>query len=506
MSTKRLFDHGASYLLCGLVMLCTAISYISIASTRLTNANYGSDGGDFLAAVLTQGIPHPTGYPTYVLLGSLFQFLPVSTPVFRAVLESLLPAAISAGLLAGWIVYIMGSKETSTLLAAFIAGTAWGIAPLLFSQAVIIEVHGLQSLFVVIVLWWVTLNLTHLSKKNTGWVLCLSVVVGLGLGNHLILVLFAPVAVLALYYMVHQSKSWKLLVAELGLAIMGTFVYIYLPIRAHAYPAVNWGNPQTLAGFFWEISANPYQGLVFSASKIAILERLRSIASLLLDQFGALGLVAGVIGVTLYSFKIKWLRWILVWIFLAYLAFAIGYNAEDSVGYLLPAIMMFAVWIGLAIPSIYSLSWKKIPIGFVIIAVLAISIWIKAPATRARIDPRFQDQPARYAEQLLQEAPANAIVYTSTDQDSFPLWYYHFGLHERPDIRVIVLPLTQFVWYQQTIVSVYPDLIYPTLYTQDLPNADWGREITRLNPGHPVCNTRLTPDSSTGISFQCSSQ
>ena len=46
-----------------------------------------------------------------------------------------------------------------------------------------------------------------------------------------------------------------------------------------------------------------------------------------------------------------------------------------------------------------------------------------------------------------------------------------------PDLRIVVLSLTQFVWYQQTLVHTYPDLNFPTVYTQDLPNADWGQQI-----------------------------
>jgi hypothetical protein len=136
--------------------------------------------------------------------------------------------------------------------------------------------------------------------------------------------------------------------------------------------------------------------------------------------------------------------------------------------------------------------------------VLAASILISIPATRSRLDPRTQDQPARYAEQFLQEAPGNALVYTSTDQDSFPLWYYHFGLHERPDLSIIVLPLTQFVWYQQTLMHNYPQLKFPVVSATDLPNADWGKQIAQLNPQLAVCYTRLSSESETGVIYQCS--
>ena len=75
----------------------------------------GVMAGDFLAAILTRGIPHPTGYPTYTLLGILFQYLPFSTPVFRGVLESLIPAALAAGLLTGWVGFVTGSKSAPHL-------------------------------------------------------------------------------------------------------------------------------------------------------------------------------------------------------------------------------------------------------------------------------------------------------------------------------------------------------------------------------------------------------
>jgi hypothetical protein len=495
--------HSA-LLLSMLVSFSMLAVYLSVAPTRLTNANFGSDGGDLLAAVLTRGIPHPSGYPTYTLLGRLFQLIPASTPVFRASLESLVPAALAAGLLTAWMVFILGSKTLANLLAALLAGTAWGVAPLLFSQAVIIEVHGLQALLIMLAFWWISLNLDNTPGKHVKPLLGLSLLVGLGFGNHLLIALLVPAFILAMLYFARRSRDWKLVLVQLGLVICGMLVYLYLPLAARGYPAVNWGNPQTWPGFIWETSADPYQGLLFRASTPVLWERLRSVASLLLEQFGVLGLLAGAIGVIHAAPRIKSLRWVLVWTFLAYLAFAIGYRAQDSVDYLIPAAMVFAMWIGLAVPGILKLNWKRIPLGSLLVIALMLSIWVRLPGTRSRVDPRALDQPAQYAEQLLKEAPERAIVYTTTDQDSFPLWYYHFGLGQRPDLRLVSLPLTQFVWYQQTLVHTYADLSYPALYTTDLPNADWGKAIAPLNQGRPVCDTRLSSESETGIAFQCS--
>ena len=436
--------------------------------------------------------------------GSYSSISRISTPVFRGVLSSLVPAALGAGLVTSWVGFITGSKSAAHLGAAVIAGSAWGGAPLLFSQAVIVEVHGLQSLIVVLVLWWITHNLQAdpgLSKK---WVLGLAFLVGLGSGNHLTIVLMAPAGLIALIYSARHSGSWKLILAQIALVLAGLLVYLYLPLRAQAYPPINWGNPQTWTGFIWEVTGNPYRSLLFSTQTPVLWERIRSIANLIVDQYGALGLVAGAIGLIQFSFPNKWMRWILVWIFVVYFAFAIGYKTQDSVGYLLPAIMVYAIWIGLALPSLWHINWKRLPIGYLLIGILALSIYWRIPGTRIRVDTRSQDQPAIFAEQFLRAAPLNAIVNTTTDQDTFPLWYYHFGLRDRPDLRIVVLPLTQFVWYQQTLVHTYPDLEFPALYTKDLPNDEWGQQIQELNPGRVVCDTQVSAEAETGVSFQCS--
>ena len=453
---------------------------------------------------MTQGIPHPTGYPTYVLLGFFFQKIPISTPVFRGVLESLVPSALAAGLLTGWVGFITGSKSLPHLGSAIIAGSAWGVAPLLFSQSVIVEVHGLQSLIVVLALWWITLNLHEGSSTHKKWILALSFLVGLGCGNHLTIALIAPAALFSIIYSVRRFETWKLALVQVLLVLAGLLIYIFLPLRAQVYPPINWGNPQTLPGFLWEVTGAPYRSLLFSTQAPVLWERIRSVASLLLVQFGALGLVAGAVGAVQFTFSNKWIRWTLLWIFIIYFAFAIGYKTEDSAGYLIPAIMVFAVWIGLAVPALWQIKWKQLPIGSILIGILILSIYLRVPATRTRLDPRALDQPARFAEQLLQAAPLNAIVNTVTDQDTFPLWYYHFGLHERPDLRIVVLPLTQFVWYQQTLLHVYPDLKYPDLYAQDIPNMDWGNQIQKLNRDRLVCTTQLTAENDTGVAFQCS--
>ncbi len=41
------------------------------------------------------------------------------------------------------------------------------------------------------------------------------------------------------------------------------------------------------------------------------------------------------------------------------------------------------------------------------------------------------------------------------------LWYFHYALHQRPDLVVIANDLLPFDWYRQNLRYTYPDLIMP---------------------------------------------
>src|SRR6185503_4816158 len=69
-------------------------AYALTLSPTVAWVNLGEDSGDLLAASATLGIPHPTGYPLFVLLGRLATFLPLGTMAFRINLIAAFLAAI----------------------------------------------------------------------------------------------------------------------------------------------------------------------------------------------------------------------------------------------------------------------------------------------------------------------------------------------------------------------------------------------------------------------------
>lgn len=490
----------------GLVGLVNAGLYLSILPDRLTNPKLGMDAGDFLSALLTGGIPHPTGYPTYMILGRLFQLAPFGSPVWKAGLFSALCMAVASGLLAAWAGLFWNRiiLRPAAAIAGIVSGLAFGTAPLIFSHAVIVEVQGLQMLLLVNTLGWLTLNLFPTRIATPHWVVyLLACMVGIGFGNHITLILLLPLFVPVIWRAFRDPVARKPILIQFALIGSGLSVYLYLPLSASQFPAINWGNPQTVAGFWWMISGAPYQGFLANPSLTLIGERARSLMTIALEQFGWVGVGMGIWGAIRFPSGERRMASILLYILSAYCAFSILYASDDSVTYLLPALLVYALWIGAGVVVVWGRRWHRVAWGQIIILGLSASLLLRIPNIRAQVDPRGEIQAADFVEKLLIEAPKDALIVTSATEDTFPIWYYHFGLGKRPDLRVIVLSLTQFTWYQQVLVRTYPDLAYPPLDTVD-PNAViWGEQVQALNPERTMCYSTIISGSKSELKFNC---
>ncbi|GAP07629.1 MAG TPA: DUF2723 domain-containing protein [Anaerolinea thermolimosa] len=486
------------------VFLVLSTLYIPLLPLELTRANFGGDGGDFLAAILTHGVAHPGGYPTYLLLGEAFQFIPLGTIPWRGALLSAISTAFAGGLVSLWVWHFLSPHSLSGQVISLIAGLAWGSAPLVWSQAVIVEVHGLQALMAVIWLWWVTL--LRKGVRHTGGVSFLSWIAGLSLGNHLTIFLFIPALIATILPLIlkdfrgrQKLKFW--LVQGLTF-LLGASVYLLLPLRAQMYPPINWGNPQSWEGFWWVVSGQPYRGLVFHTSVEGMLERISAWARILLEQFGLPGLVLGVLGAVISDHdKVDRFQGLLLWVFGSFSAFAIGYDTPDSLVYLIPALLAGAVWVGKGAMLTFQWHWRGWRLGWLVSIGMLVFLLGRLPETARQVDPRMETEVEQFAREVLQKAPTGALILTEADEDTFPLWYAHFGLGERPDVQIIVLPLTQFLWYRETLRHIYPDLHWPS--TDDLAGSAWGEALPGLNAGRPVCRTHVEREYQIQVRYEC---
>ena len=214
---------------------------------------YVGDSGELSTAVRVLGIPHPSGYPLYVLLGKLFTLLvPFGSFAWRL---SLFSAAASAGAAAG--LYRLGRSMGLGAAAAGAGALTAAFSPSLWAEANVQRVYGLNALFVVGVAaaaWrWTSARSPY--ALVLGFFLC-----GLGASNHTFMAI--PAVALGALVILVEPGVLRRSVAPIsaGAFALGLLPYLYLPIRSRQDPPLDWGNPETpqavlnvvLRRDFWE--------------------------------------------------------------------------------------------------------------------------------------------------------------------------------------------------------------------------------------------------------------
>lgn len=435
-------------------LLCV---YLATIARGLTWSNNGADGGDLISAAATGGVAHPSGYPTYLILARLFQYIPVGSLAFRTNLLSTF-----AALCVALMVYELVSRENSQF-ASLVSAYAIGLSPMFWSQAVITEVHTLHLLFVI--------TLLFLSEKNKNTGFPLGIIFGLGLGNHITIILLFPILF---------SVNRKILFQRFAGVVLGSLIYLTLPLRAISHPLVNWGNPVTFENFIWLISGKLYQGQLFASTIYGVWGNIRAIAALFLEQFGLIGLIVGFVGLIVHH-KPSRLNRNMFWISAIYLVFPLSYNTRDSFLYLMPVFLCFAIWIGVGINGLMeAVAHRFQPSGLLLGLTVFLSLIISAGGHWSQVDASHDDRAEVFGNTVMTQLPENAIVFASGDQAVLALWYFHYALKERGDIVVIAPELLSNEWYQQMIRANYPTLTLPDYFM-------FPEVIISYNPGRDIC-------------------
>ncbi|MDO9545341.1 MAG: DUF2723 domain-containing protein [Pelolinea sp.] len=439
----------------------------------LSWANGGADGGDLITAAAINGVPHPTGYPLYMLLAKLFQYFPIGNLAFRTNLLSACSTCLTAIMIYITVNRLLSDQKYSKI-ASSVAALAFGLSPLVWSQAVISEVYGLQSLLTILILYQ-TLFMGKKPFEN----LMRGIIFGLALGNQITTVFLLPFLLIE-NTRVKVFPNSKLLLRLIGL-LVGSSIYLILPLRAMNNPAINWNNPVTINSLFQLISGQIYQSY-FSTSYI--IDRVRGWAGLLIEQFSIPGVFVGIFAIFVDQSNKKNLLLIL-WIFISYGAFALVYGSHDSYVYLIQTIIAFSLWIGLGFHKLLIFianRWRYSGIILfpVIIVLFALHITFVIP----KVDASSDNRATEFGKYILEISPANAMIFTEDDKSTFALWYFHFAEDQRPDIKVISEGLLEYDWYRQSLRTTYPNLIVPE--SADLSPYD----LIVNNSRYPYCLVR----------------
>ncbi len=461
--------------------------YAYTVAPGLTWAHAGADGGDLIAASYLGGVPHPSGYPTYCLLGRLFALLPLGAVAHRYNLFSAFCAALAVGLLChtalAWVKRREGGSAPWGRALAVGAALALAVSPLWWSQALIAEVYALHALGCAL-----TLRLAlALEADSPGWRWALlGLACGLALGNHLTFIWWlAGLAV----WLAPQARWRSLAWAGAGLAL-GLAVHLYLPLAARAQPAVSWGDVHDWPSFWWLVSGQLYHGYLTGLPVGQFVPRLADGLRAWLAQFTPIGL-----GFALVGWGAAWRipgarRWAAASTVAGALTalHALLYSSADSYVYLLPVFYLTALWLALGVRRVLTTHltgriWRSAALA-ILGGLVGWALARHGPALSLRADREAEI----WGRTVLTDAPERALVITGQDRHTFALSYLFYVAKLRPDLILVDGELWAQPWYARQVLRRAPELAGLSA------EADLGQLLAAAQAQRPVCLTSARPE------------
>jgi hypothetical protein len=430
------------------------------------------DTGELQAVGPLMGTAHPTGFPTYVLLGWFASVVlqPFGEPAFRMNLLSAICVAVAAGVTVDLVL-----RLTGRLALGVAAGIGLALMPTAWAMATHAETHTLHLAFVAILLWllvaWderVRRPETHeadddrldpadgedtsadRADRGDRFLIAAAAVFGLALGNHSLTILLAiPVG---LYVVAVDPGIWRrgrLVASCVGvLALSVVLVYLELPLRAGAFRApLVYGTPDTWEGFKYIVLAEQFRDSVTDP----FAELPRKFGDLVARTVTQFGILAPLIPVGFIVTAVRRPRYALLTGTAAAITcfFAASYvNADISRYYLGPELMAWTWLAILAAAAVDLLAYLAGDIDpatartragmiSVIAAVALVSpTLLEVPARRTAVDASHQVDAVNWTAHALDVMEPDAAI-VSWWSYSTPLWYAQRVEGQRPDIEII---------------------------------------------------------------------
>jgi len=427
---------------------------------------YFKDGGELAASAHVLGVPHPTGFPLFCLVGKTLDLAPLGNVFFRLNVLSALAMALAAAMayLSASYADTCSRSEGSSRVAAPILML---VAPASFVASHAVWLHGtttevyalsVAGLAATITTFMASMAFGDLRLLMFGWFLT-----GLGLGGHVTWPLYAVVvggmATLGPKNRFVGGMSRYGLMAVV--ATLGAMIVLYLPVAAARDPVMNWGDPSNLSDLWAHLTG----------------ERIRQsftddIGSLNLATFKARAMMAG---------GILWRGTGPVWP-LAMVGIATGITrtrvslVTASLSLILALDFLFAVWVNpmgtydlqtlvsatLAISilaamgavRLWRMSDKWLPRGVVAFSA-ALSVGIQAAGADADRDLTNLAGAREIAMSVFSHAAPGTTVLTSTDDMSAALAALQAVENVRPDMLVLVRQHLSDAPYVRRVLSAH---------------------------------------------------
>jgi hypothetical protein len=378
------------------------------------------------------GIPHPTGYPLYVLLGKAFSLLPVGSLAFRAELLSAVAAAAAAG-----TTVLIAARLGVRPLIAFAAGLSLAVTGELWLEATYSEMNGLHLLLMAAV---IHRALVWRAERRDRDLQLGALLAGLSISNHLLALTVVPIVILfVLVDARSRLRERPILIAQAAaLVVLGLAPYVFLPIRGLFGPAAIYGKFLTWQGVSSLVTGADLRSQMHFTSADDLVKTWNDVPDVLAqfrDRSNLVFVVGGLIGAGIQAVRDRWLFAMLGLIVVVDIFFFANY-VGDLDHYLLVTWLAFAIWLAIALEAV--IDWLEHHVVKTSVArgaaLLALVLPIAILGTNlATYDESQNHVGEEFARSVFAALPQDAVLLTYWDALT-NLGYVHCIDGERPDV------------------------------------------------------------------------
>ncbi len=412
----------------------------------------------------TLSIFHPTGFPTYTLVGWLWSRLPIGEVVaWRMNLLSGVSVAAAAAL----VVLIVGQlaeerHRVTVAAAAGIGGLAFAFASEPWRNAVRADVHALHIGMAALLVW---LLVSWASARHRGspradrWLLVASLTFGLGMGNHPLTGLMAfGIGAWVVIVDPRIWRRWRVILACAALVAIGLAVYAYIPIRALTppEPPLFYARPTTFERFRYLVFAEQFRDLFrpFDAPLADLGFKWADAERVLERQFVGPGWLVAAVGAAVMVVRRPGALVLLGLLAVGNVLYSMNFRDGDIDRYYLLTALVGAVLLGVALGAVGGAAGRafadasrrtlgivgrrRAAIGAVaLVMLLAALLPFASLVMLYRERDRSNDRDAeRWVAAVHQALPRDAVIISWWSY-STPLWYHRWIEGERPDVKII---------------------------------------------------------------------
>ncbi|HEY8437561.1 MAG TPA: DUF2723 domain-containing protein, partial [Candidatus Limnocylindrales bacterium] len=429
------------------------------------------DTAEFQMVLPVMGTAHPTGYPTYVLIGWLASVL--LQPLGEAALRTNVLSAVLVAIGAAFSVDL-ARRVSGSLLLGVAAGIGVVLTPIVWAVGTHADPHSLHFAFLAIILWLLVrwedarhgspvdqaVEPARDARRADRLLLVAAVVVGLSVGNHSLTLLLGPPIALFVYAVDPDIFRRPRFVAAAiaAFAIPTVLVRFEMVLRAGWFRApFVYADPSTWSGF-WYVTLGQQFHDWFTDPLADWPGRIHGLVDRTVGLFGPLSALI-VIG-----FAVTILRRpryaLLSGTTLVITCFFNTVYPDGAIDrYYIGPVLIAWTWLALLAASVADLvadvvaggrlgggragagvGGRREPIRPIAIAVLSLALiaptLVSFSARATLVDRTSNIEAQRWTDEVLDVVEPNAVV-VSWWSYSTPLWYATIVDGRRPDITII---------------------------------------------------------------------